>query len=75
MLTYNPLFTQDSTCILNVAAKDVGAYPYQFILNAKPPIPENFVEFQTFLGNVCNEKIIIHNHTAQTVSDFTVKVR
>lgn len=50
----------------------MGNYPCMFVLCAKPQVLGQAVEFDTFLGQVPNEKIKIDNATKPCFINFSI---
>lgn len=63
VVKYSPLLLGVTEAHVEVSTKELGNYPYDFVLTAHPPIPEPYVYFSGSLGQVVSQKAILFNES------------
>ncbi|KAF5288916.1 hypothetical protein FQA39_LY03795 [Lamprigera yunnana] len=68
LITYKPLNIGETEAHIDFVSTDLGTYPYDFKLVAKPPIPEMQINFVAKLGEVVDQYAKITNTTKSTAT-------
>ncbi|KAK5646871.1 hypothetical protein RI129_005335 [Pyrocoelia pectoralis] len=67
-VTYYPLNESELDAQMDIISNDLGLYPYDFKLIARPPVPDQQLIFITKLGQIATQKAYVTNSTNVTAT-------